>query len=168
MENQTEIWKDIVGYEGKYQVSNYSRVKSLGRYIKGRVGNYVFRNEKILIPDKSSGYFRVRFDRWFSVHRLVAIAFIDNPHNKTCVNHKDENKLNNTLSNLEWLTHRENIIYSVTKNSKTKISGVNWIERMGGYQCSIVFNNKKHYLGFTKDLELAKKKVQTFYINNNI
>lgn len=168
MENQIEVWKDVVGYEGIYQVSNHSRIKSLGRYSKGRVGNYVFRNEKILIPDTSTGYCRVTFKKQHPVHRLVAIAFIPNPNNLPEVNHIDENKLNNDISNLEWVTHRENIRHSLTKKSKTKITGVNWIKGMNGYQCSIWFNKKKHYLGFTKDLEKAKEIIKTFCINNNI
>ncbi|WNT43856.1 HNH homing endonuclease [Lactococcus phage PMBT68] len=95
----TEIWKDIIGYEGLYQVSNLGRVK--GKRMKG------------LYTDKD-GYYHVnlykngKMTNTF-VHRLVALNFIDNPENKAQVNHIDENKSNNAVSNLNWMTNKENI-----------------------------------------------------------
>lgn len=104
-----EIWKDIIGYEGRYQVSNLGRVKSL---------NYNNTNkEKILKPKKeSNGYLRVNLSKngkakMHSVHRLVAIAYIPNPENKETVNHKNENKEDNRVENLEWMTSYENNRY---------------------------------------------------------
>lgn len=98
-----EIWKDIAGWEGLYQVSTCGRVKSL-KYGK----------ERILKQSKnSSGYLTVSLyieGKTFSkvVHRLVAIAFIPNPENKIEVNHIDEDKKNNRLENLNWMTSKEN------------------------------------------------------------
>ena len=106
-----EIWKDIKGYEGLYQVSNFGRVKSL----HGK--------EKILKPyHKSTGYIQVILCKNYKtvarmVHRLVAEAFIPNPENKSQVNHKDENPLNNVDSNLEWCSATYNINYG-TRNHK--------------------------------------------------
>jgi len=157
-----EIWKPIIGYENYYEISNFGNVKS-----------YYFRNPRLLKPEKIRGYLRVslynivKTKRMF-IHRLVAIHFIPNPKNKPEVNHKDENPLNNYIDNLEWFTSRENIEYSFTKKSITKIKGVNWIKRMQSYQCSIWLNKKKHYLGSTKDLEKAKELVSNFLIKNNI
>ena len=125
-----EIWKDIKGYEGYYQVSNLSRVKSLGRIIfkKNNVEQIV--NETILNPYKIKiGYLMVTLrkngpKKHFKVHRLVAIAFIPNPLNKPTINHKNGIKDDNRLENLEWATYSENTQHAydtglnVTKTKK--------------------------------------------------
>ena len=100
-----EYWKPVVGYEGLYEVSNWGRVKSLK-----------FGKEKILKPIIRHGYYFVGLSKngivkSYSVHRLVAQVFIPNPNNLPCVNHKDENKQNNVVSNLEWCTHEYNNSY---------------------------------------------------------
>jgi hypothetical protein len=103
-----EIWKDISGYEGIYQVSN-----------KGNVRSYkAFKNGENLKPRKRrGGYFGVGLSKngkvnYQLVHRLVAIAFIENPQNKPYVNHIDENPSNNNVENLEWVTNNENMLHS--------------------------------------------------------
>lgn len=161
-----EIWKNINGYES-YLVSNFGNVKSLN-YNKTK-------KEKLLKQERcKGGYFRVSLfnsikkKKRFFVHRLVAIHFIPNMEEKPEVNHKDENPSNNHVENLEWVTSRENIEYSLTKKGITKIKGINWIERMKSYQCSVWLNKKKHYLGSTRDLEKAKELVSNFLIKNNI
>ena len=95
-----EIWADIVGYEGHYQISTFGRVKS---FYRGK--------QRILAPfiDKD-GYFQIALGRGkkFKIHRLVATAFIPNPDDKPQINHIDGNKMNNHVNNLEWCTNREN------------------------------------------------------------
>ena len=107
-----EIWKDIKGYEGLYQISNLGRVKSISRKINTFYG-YRKTKEKIL---KSSydkdGYLKITItNNWkhktHKIHRLVAEAFIPNPDNKPTINHIDGNKLNNSIDNLEWATRKE-------------------------------------------------------------
>lgn len=101
-----EIWKDVVGYEGLYQVSNKGRVKS-------RIG--IRRT-----PLSANGYKIVKLCKsgvvkFFLVHRLVANAFLPNPNCLPIINHKDENKLNNSVENLEWCTSEYNVRYSRSK-----------------------------------------------------
>ena len=129
-----EIWKDIKGYEGLYQVSNLGRVKSLSRYIFASNGIRKSK-ERILKQAKArsggkgkrehkSVYYVVGLSKnskskTFRTHRLVAETFLQKIEGKSQVNHKDLNKLNNKLSNLEWCSHKENIDHS-RKNRKIK------------------------------------------------
>ena len=120
-----EIWKDVVGYEGLYQVSNLGRVRSLERIARN---NHKIK-EKILTPQLINGYLCVHFRKNNSsytplIHRLVAQAFLQNPNNLPQVNHKDEDKTNNNVSNLEWCDSKYNNNYG-TKNEKISIKLTN-------------------------------------------
>ena len=105
-----EVWRDVKGYEGLYQVLNMGRVKSLGR--KDRFGRVI--KERILEPAVThNGYLRVGLHvdgkrKMLRVHRLVCEAFHENPDNKSEVNHVNENKTDNRACNLEWSTRTEN------------------------------------------------------------
>lgn len=111
-----EIWKDIAGYEGKYKVSSFGNVKSFlidskGKLLKPRL-------HKIT---KTYSYLSVALqDKSFSIHRLVAQAFIPNKEKKPCVNHKDSNSLNNHVFNLEWCTHKENTSHAIQSGNMKK------------------------------------------------
>lgn len=106
-----EIWKDIVGYEGLYQISSNAEVRKImpnGKY-------------KILKPSiGGSGYPRVslrknKTSKTMLLHRLLALTFIPNPNNYPCINHKDENPLNCSLQNLEWCTYKYNSNYGTCR-----------------------------------------------------
>lgn len=111
---QTEIWKPVKGYEGLYEVSSLGRVKSLSYKCTGV--------EKILKPNRQrNGYLGVCLRRYgkvkrFLIHRLVAIAFLPNPYDFEQINHKNEDKANNCVENIEWCSRRYNMRYG----SRTK------------------------------------------------
>lgn len=152
-----EIWKDIKEYEGLYQISNLGRVRSL-----------TFRNNKcltkrkiplIMKPNIRSGYYiinlrknNIRVSK--QIHRLVAEAFIPNPQNKSIVNHKDFNKQNNNIDNLEWCSQKENVLWSVKnmKHSKnTKVKNQYIKKKWNKYELTL----KKKYIGAYNTLEEA-------------
>ena len=119
-----ETWRDIEGYEGLYQISNKGRVKSTER-IKWSGNVYYKAPERILKACKrvSNGYLFVNLykdgkRKPCTIHRLVAEAFLPNPDNLPQVNHKDENKENNCISNLEWCSPKYNCNYG-TKNQRS-------------------------------------------------
>jgi hypothetical protein len=120
-----EIWKDIKGYEGIYQVSNLGNVKSLPKKRKVRGGKYSFKKERLLKNSlNNKGYYRVNLsffgkNKAFLIHRLVCLSFLPNPENKRTVNHKNGIPKDNRLVNLEWATDKENIDHSrdVLKNN---------------------------------------------------
>lgn len=128
MSEEKEIWKDIKGYEGLYQVSNLGRIKSLQRYRISKSGTNQNVNEKILKQScgKTNKYLNVTLaknkkNKTFQIHRLAALNFIPNPNNYPQVNHKDGNKQNNCVDNLEWCTCKENINHA-WKNGLNHIS----------------------------------------------
>lgn len=112
--NNQEIWKDVKGYEGSYQVSNFGRVKSLEKIAINVVYGEQRLKEKILKQIKEwTGYYHVNLynnsiRRTHKVHRLVLTSFCSNPENKAEVNHKNGIKTDNRLENLEWVTRNEN------------------------------------------------------------
>ena len=117
-----EIWKDIQGYEGQYQVSNYGRIKSLSRKISNGTGYYISKEKILKGHVNTKGYIQVELQgKPLLVHRLVAEAFIENPYDKPQVNHIDGDKSNNMTTNLEWVTNGENQIHAY-KNGLNKHS----------------------------------------------
>lgn len=117
-----EQWKDVVGYEGRYMVSNLGNIKSTFKYsdnkMNKRLNKLGYREKNIYIGYNTSGYpvvvLRENGKKKFkSIHRLVAEAFIPKKENKNIVNHIDGNKKNNNVDNLEWCDKRENMIHAM-------------------------------------------------------
>ena len=111
-----EEWRDIPGYEGAYQISSEGRVRSLDRIVERKDGSRQLRKGRNLSPHKNKdGYMTVKLTRrnTVRVHTLVARAFLPNPEGLTEVNHRDFDRSNNHVENLEWIDHPSNVRYSI-------------------------------------------------------
>ena len=162
-----EIWKDIEGYEGLYEVSSYGRVRNLvsGKFIKA--------------SKKNDGYCRVCLTKngcrkCINIHRLVAQSFLPNPDNLPQVNHKDEDKTNNNVTNLEWCTAKYNINYGTSQQRRIltninsgKYTGLTRTEYCKKYR----ENNKEYFKEYRKDYyqsnkDILKEQSKNYYENN--
>lgn len=151
MEN--EIWIDVLGYDGLYEVSNLGNVKSLNY-------NHTRKEQLLKLGKDSVGYYTVRLynkeisnkGKTFKVHKLVAQAFLNHTPcgYKLVINHKDFNKLNNCVDNLEVVTQRENANLKHLK-STSKYVGVTWQKSCNRWQARITINTERIYLGVFKN-----------------
>ena len=178
-----EEFRDVLGYEGIYQVSNLGNVKSLARVID-RGDSYRTLQEKILKP----GLIGVVGNRYYAVilyingymkshhiHQLVAQAFIDQNYisNGLVVNHRDGNPLNNNLENLEIVTYRINTSTEKCKNRivTSTLTGVSWNKSYSKWQSHIRIERKTFYLGyFTDEIEAGEiyQRALNIYLENGI
>lgn len=106
---EKEVWKPVKEYEGLYEVSSFGRIKSFYGYYSGGYGRIL----KPILNKKDPDYYRIGLNKngiatKLLVHRIVACNFIENPLNLPCVNHKNFNRLDNSVKNLEWVTYQEN------------------------------------------------------------
>lgn len=169
-----EIWKSIQGYEGFYEVSNKGRIKSLKRTVKNS-GSYSGKriyHEKILKQNINRlGYHVVTLSKhskrkFFIVHRIVANAFIDNPKKLPEVNHKDLNKSNNNVQNLEWCTRSENVNHFYNKtNTSSKHKGVYYQKDRKKWGAYVDYQGKRISLG-RFNTESEAHKYRTNFINH--
>lgn len=116
-----EVWKDVVGYEGLYEVSNLGRVRSLDRVVAHHAAGTAVRRGRMRKLSFDGNYFSVSLTKDLRtvtkrVHRVVAEAFLPNPNNLSDVDHIDCNKLNNNVGNLRWCTSAENTRYAMENN----------------------------------------------------
>lgn len=153
-----EIWKDIEGFEGYYQVSNLGRVKSLDRWVRNSEKSKRFVPSQIMadVSDKD-GYRELILHKngkkkTYKVHRIVAQTFIPNPDNLPEVNHRDDNKSNNEVDNLEWCDRT----YNNTYNGKAKRTGLTQGKRINQYTLDGEFirtwntiHEPEHEIGFS-------------------
>ena len=153
-----EVWKDVPNYEGLYKVSNLGNVKSLA-----------FGKEKILKGSKNKdGYILIALcgekRTYRTAHQLVAMAFLGHVPNgwTLVVNHKNFNRSDNRLDNLEILTHRENSSYRKERSS-SKFTGVTWNKKVKKWQVYIYKNDVHKYIGsFTDELKAAEAYKEEF------
>ena len=145
-----EVWRSIENYDN-YAVSSFGRVKNTktGKILKeGSVDSHGY----CLV-----GIYEDRVKKTHKIHRLVACAFIDNPDDKECVDHKNNNRTNNHISNLRWATNKEN-----SQNSKlsikntSKVKGVCWHKRVKKWYAQINIDGIRIYIGYYDNIEDAK------------
>lgn len=154
---QDEIWKDVQGYEGFYQVSSFGRVKSLARVVKRRTSNYKVKELVLKHCVNNKGYRMVSLTknskgRSKEIHKLVAIAFLNHTPcgYKKVVNHINHNKLDNRVDNLEIISNRENT-NQIHLPSASKYVGVVKHKDSPSWYARIRVNGKKKYLGAFKE-----------------
>lgn len=153
---EEEVWKDIAGYEGKYKVSNYGNI-------------YSVKSNRTLLPLRTlNGYLSIMFGRkTYSIHRIVATTFLPNPNNYKCVNHKNGNKTDNRVENLEWCNHTMNLIHAYRNGLNRREKPVECLlngnivkryrsaaeaEEKDGFQCRLIVKcckgERKHHGGY--------------------
>jgi hypothetical protein len=150
MQESFERWKEIDDYDN-YSVSSFGRVRNdtTGKFLKAGIG--------------TTGYYKVSLckngkGKTITVHRLVCNTFIDNPFNKPCVDHIDNNKLDNHVTNLRYASHTENNQNkSISKNNTSGIKGVRWYKQQKKWRAYIKIDKIQIHLGFFDDIEDAKK-----------
>jgi len=139
IKNNFEVWRSVKNYPS-YSVSS-----------NGKVKNNKF--NKILKPDIKRGYYYVNLskvgrDRKFYVHKLVAEAFTENINNKKCVDHKNNNRLDNNISNLRFVTTQENQFNAKLKNNVSGFKGVSFIKKTNNWYANISVDGKSQSIGF--------------------
>lgn len=156
-----EDWVPIRGYEGLYDISNKGRVRSLDRTVKCQGGDYHVTGRILKLHKKPSGYMFVtlakngRAKRYY-LHRLIAEAFIPNPLRLKQINHKDENKTNNALSNLEWCTASYNINYG--KRSAKVIETKNKNASIGAERPVLKFDKSGKFIKEYQSIKIAAER----------
>lgn len=142
-----EIWKDIVGFEGRYSISNLGRVKSLSRMVNSRWNKQRRIESKILkfgVHHNRYEHITLRSsdgDKTINIHKLVANAFLDKKDTDECVNHLDRNTFNNRADNLEWCTTEENVAHA---------------KRNGAYAKSDAFKESQRKKAFSRKRDRGK------------
>lgn len=160
---EKEIWIDIQNYEGIYQISNLGNVKSLARLDSN---NHRLKEKIMKSVNHNSGYLQVCLSKnnnkkLFLIHQLVAVAFLGHKINgfKIVINHKDENKLNNKVENIELVSNRYNTIYS--SKSSLGFTGVSKNDKK--YRARIQINEKITHIGTFDTPEQASEAYQKAY-----
>lgn len=161
---QEEIWKDVIGYEGLYQVSNLGRVKSLSK-IKLNKGKYPFKTKDIILKHSldGGGYAFVKIFNntsklTYKVHQLVAMTFLNHKPcgMKLIIDHINENKIDNRVENLQIVTNRYNVSKSTFKNRNVSV-GCQFIVSTNKWRSQIKINNKNIHLGlFNSETEASE------------
>lgn len=150
-----EIWKPVKGYEKYYEISNLGRLVSLD--YRGNGYRQILKTNI-----NKNGYEQIRLNvnkigKNKKIHRLVAESFLPNPENKKCVNHKDSNRINNRVDNLEWCTHSENIIHGFKNGFIYRTSGEDSkVSKLNNEKVIKIYISKKSHRELAKEYRVTK------------
>ena len=156
---EEELWKPIKDYEGLYEISNLGRIRSLDRYIKSRSsrGEMQFKKGTVLKQkfNRVTGYYVVTLwkngeQKGYTVHRLIASHFLPKDDKREVVNHKDGNKLNNCVSNLEWVSYSENLSHSYSQLNRK-------VNKRSVHKQTVYYINKEGNLLCAESVEEASR-----------
>lgn len=166
-----EIWKDLIGYENHYQVSNLGNIRSIKIFKTNNIPRIL--NLKPTI--NSRGYLTVNLHKGkgfkpqvFKLHRLIISTFKENHNNLEIINHIDNNQLNNNINNLEWVSHRENTshYHSLRNDTSSKFIGVSFTKGYNKWRSFISFKDKVLTIGhFNNEIEAHNARIN--YENDN-
>jgi hypothetical protein len=146
-----EIWRDIKGYEGLYQISNLGNVRNTKtlRILKPRINTHKYKHIDLRRNGKRKS---------LNIHRPIALAFIPNPENKLFVDHINNIRSDNSLKNLRWVSYQENNRNSsLSKNNTSRIKGVSFHKRRNRWYAHITINGKQMHLGYFQNIGDAKE-----------
>ena len=146
MSKRAEIWKPLSGFEGRYEISNLGNIKNVKRnsIVKTHIDAHGYQSCTLrYVGDKKS--------HTIKIHRAIALAFIPNPNDYPIINHKDGNKLNNSIDNLEWCTYQHNIKHSfdngLQKPSGEKLKDEDYVTLFAMYKSGYLFRDILNALG---------------------
>lgn len=162
-----EVWVDIPEYAGYYMVSNFARVKSVDRFVDNKRFGKVFKKSQILSPGRNSdGYLIVVLkkdskSKTISLHKIVAMCFVQNEFLYNEVNHIDGNKQNNLPSNLEWCTRKQNMTHSVLSKLRDYSKPFDCSKfRLTEQEILFIFNSKEDTILLANRFNLTKSSIQ--------
>ena len=155
-----EIWKTIEGYEGLYEISNMGNVKSFWKSKNGMLLKLFTINKYLAVE------LRNKNSNQIYVHTLVANAFVENPDNKPCIDHKDQNKHNNCADNLRWATQSENCMNKPKRGGSSKYKGVSWDTRSSKWCAKITVMYQSIHIGYFVDEEEAARAYDAYIIQH--
>ena len=147
---------EIAGYEGIYYIERNGDIYSQDRIVEGKDGRVLFYEGQLIKPRiNNQGYYTVKLrkngtQKHHYIHRLLALTYIPNPNNYPCVNHKDCNRLNNNLNNLEWCTQEYN---SQSINTTRNFGGIYFHKKRERYQAQYILNKVRHSKHFKTEEE---------------
>ena len=162
-----EIWRPIANYEGLYEISDYGSVRSLPGSVFSRDGRVMKRKGGLLKTHKRGRYtnktlYKNMISKNYTIHRLVALAFIPNPENKPHINHIDNNRYNNHVNNLEWVSQKENLKHAYDQGRMSK-PPVNYVSQERLRQAKELLDQSINRTEIAKRLNMSRHTMYNYF-----